>query len=102
MVSSRAMLVLLTVGRLSPSVGSVSVAGSAYLASLDCRPTTTLLRSSVKTGELAVAREQRKLAAILAADAVGYSRLMGRDESGALARLLKTVPNLFLPTKEIA
>ena len=29
-----------------------------------------------------LAREQRKLAAILAADVVGYSRLMGRDESG--------------------
>jgi adenylate cyclase len=27
------------------------------------------------------------LAAILAADVVGYSRLMGRDESGTLARL---------------
>jgi adenylate cyclase len=36
-----------------------------------------------------VAREQRKLAAILAADVVGYSRLMGRDESGTLARLRK-------------
>jgi TolB-like protein/class 3 adenylate cyclase/Tfp pilus assembly protein PilF len=34
-----------------------------------------------------VARDQRKLAAILAADVVGYSRLMGRDESGTLARL---------------
>jgi len=34
-----------------------------------------------------VAREQRKLAAILAADVVGYSRLMGRDESGTVARL---------------
>jgi adenylate cyclase len=34
-----------------------------------------------------VAREQRKLAAILAADVLGYSRLMGRDESGPLARL---------------
>jgi hypothetical protein len=34
-----------------------------------------------------VAREQRKLAAILAADVVGYSRLMGRDESGTLERL---------------
>jgi class 3 adenylate cyclase len=32
-----------------------------------------------------VAREQRKLAAIVAADVVGYSRLMGRDESGTLA-----------------
>ncbi len=32
-------------------------------------------------------REPRKLAAILAADVVGYSRLMGRDESGTLARV---------------
>src|SRR4029434_6812158 len=34
-----------------------------------------------------MARDHRKLAAILAADVVGYSRLMGRDESGTLARL---------------
>jgi hypothetical protein len=33
-----------------------------------------------------VAREQRRLAAIIAADIVGYSRLMGRDESETLAR----------------
>jgi len=33
-------------------------------------------------------RTERKLAAILAADVVGYSRLMGRDEEGTL-RLLK-------------
>jgi len=32
-------------------------------------------------------REQRRLAAIVAADVVGYSRLMSRDESGTLARL---------------
>src|ERR1700757_3485996 len=36
-----------------------------------------------------LAREQRKLAAIVATDVVGYSRLMGRDESGTLARLRK-------------
>jgi adenylate cyclase len=35
------------------------------------------------TGEKVV----RRLAAILAADVVGYSRLMGRDENGTLARL---------------
>ena len=34
-----------------------------------------------------LAREQRKLAAMLAADVVGYFRLMGRDESGTLSRL---------------
>lgn len=41
---------------------------------------------SVLTQEMPLAREQRKLAAIVAADVVGYSRLMGRDESGTLAR----------------
>ena len=48
-----------------------------------------------------VAREQRQLAAILAADVVGYSRLMGRDESsesGAGRRVPRTrVPILHGP-----
>lgn len=30
---------------------------------------------------------ERRLAAILVADVAGYSRLMGRDEEGTLARL---------------
>jgi adenylate cyclase len=34
-----------------------------------------------------LAREQRRLAAIVAMDVVGYSRLMGQDESGTLAAL---------------
>jgi adenylate cyclase len=32
-------------------------------------------------------RVERRLAAIVAADVVGYSRLMGQDEAGILARL---------------
>jgi class 3 adenylate cyclase len=32
-------------------------------------------------------RVERRLAAIFAADVAGYSRLMGRDEAGTLARL---------------
>jgi len=44
-----------------------------------------------------LAREQRKLAAIVAADVVGYSRLMGRDESGTLARLRKNRSERFDP-----
>ena len=35
----------------------------------------------------ALAREQRRLAAIVSADVAGYSRLMGGDESGTLAAL---------------
>ena len=31
--------------------------------------------------------EQRRLAAILVADVVGYSKLVGRDETGTLAQL---------------
>src|SRR5206468_4635849 len=38
---------------------------------------------SVLSGE----RVERRLAAILAADVAGYSRLMGQDEAGTLARL---------------
>ena len=48
------------------------------------RPSTILGSNG---GEVHLTREQRKLAAILAADVVGYSRLMGRDGSGTLARL---------------
>jgi adenylate cyclase len=36
---------------------------------------------------MAVERLQRRLAAILSADVVGYSRLMGLDEAGTLSRL---------------
>ena len=45
-----------------------------------------------------LAREQRRLAAIIAADVVGYSRLMGRDESGTLARLRDHRKQRFEPT----
>jgi adenylate cyclase len=44
-----------------------------------------------------LARERRKLAAIVAADVVGYSRLMGRDESGTLARLRRARSEHFDP-----
>ena len=36
---------------------------------------------------MAEERLERKLAAILSADVVGYSRLMGLDEGGTLSRL---------------
>ena len=38
-------------------------------------------------------RVNRKLAAILAADVVGYSRLMESDEEGTLAALKRHRPN---------
>jgi len=45
-----------------------------------------------------VVHDQRKLVAVLAADVVGYSRLMGRDESGTLARLREHRTRRFEPT----
>jgi TolB-like protein/class 3 adenylate cyclase len=44
-----------------------------------------------------VAREHRRLAAILFADVVGSSRLMGRDESGTVARLLDHLNRRLAP-----
>lgn len=42
--------------------------------------------------------DQRKLAAILAADVVGYSRLMALDELGTHSRLKDVLKRLFKPT----
>ena len=51
-----------------------------------------------QSGGIPLAREQRRLAAIVAADVVGYSRLMGRDESGTLAALKAVRFDLIDPT----
>jgi class 3 adenylate cyclase len=42
-------------------------------------------------------RVERRLAAILAADVVGYSRMMSEDEAGTLARLKALRRELFEP-----
>jgi len=48
-----------------------------------------MIHSAHAVGErrLATGRVERRLAAILAADVAGYSRLMGADEEGTLERL---------------
>jgi len=43
-------------------------------------------------------RVERRLAAVLAADVAGYSRLMGADEEGTLARLKEVRKTLVDPT----
>ena len=50
------------------------------------RPAYSLLTPSLSRGQ-PMARDQRRLAAIVSADVAGYSRLMGREESGTLAAL---------------
>ena len=47
---------------------------------------------------MAEERVQRRLAAILAADVVGYSRLMGKDEAGTRARFNSHLHELIEPT----
>src|SRR6266576_3655695 len=44
-----------------------------------------------------VTHERRRLAAVVAADVVGYSRLMSRDEAGTLARLKVNRQERFEP-----
>ena len=63
-------------------VGEATGVVSVALPTLGLYP-----RQASVPGERQLAQEQRRLAAIMAADVVGYSRLMGRDESGTLARL---------------
>lgn len=41
---------------------------------------------------------ERRLAAILSADVVGYSRLMGEDDAGTLSALKTLRKELFAPT----
>jgi TolB-like protein/class 3 adenylate cyclase len=48
-------------------------------------------------GGLSLREEQRRLAAILAADVVGYSRLMAADESGTLGRFRRLRAEVFEP-----
>ena len=49
-------------------------------------------------GIVAQLNGQRKLAAILAADVVGYSRLMALDELGTHSRLNNVLAEVFRPT----
>src|SRR5580692_5819458 len=46
---------------------------------------------------MTAARVERRLAAILAADVAGYSRLMGADEEGTLGRLKSLRAELIDP-----
>ena len=46
---------------------------------------------------MAEARVERRLAAILVADVVGYSRLMGADEAGTMAALKQHRETIFDP-----
>ena len=55
------------------------------IAGIDLEP--AVVEACLCFGERTLAREQRRLAAILAVDAVGFSSQMGRDESGTLSRL---------------
>src|SRR4051794_7948070 len=75
-----------------------TVAGQACPLSLDrvppkeqssrlCFRPARLARGRLWEGALRGERVERRLAAILAADVAGYSRLMGEDEAGTLSRL---------------
>src|SRR6516165_5627237 len=50
------------------------------------------------SGEVSGSRVEHRFAVVMCADVVGYSRLMGMDEEGTLARLNAIRRNLFDPT----
>jgi adenylate cyclase len=49
---------------------------------------------------MAEVRVERRLAAILAADVAGYSRMMGQDEAGTLAALKAQRSELIWPRRQ--
>jgi TolB-like protein/tetratricopeptide (TPR) repeat protein len=55
------------------------------------------LAAIIQEGDLAIDRQIRRLTTILAADAVGYSRLVGSDEEGTLDRLRDLRKDLIDP-----
>ena len=57
----------------------------------------TVIGSLAGEERLSEERVERRLAAILAADVAGYSRLMGEDEAGTLARLKSLRHDLIDP-----
>jgi adenylate cyclase len=71
---------------------------SALAFTIRMRPRADLHSAhAVKESRLATERVERKLAAILAADVVGYSRLMGADEEGTHERLKTLLRELVDP-----
>jgi adenylate cyclase len=75
----------------SMKVSHTSIASPGLLSRLS----DMVVSPAEKVGAMA---EQRKLAAILAADVVGYSRLAGADEDRTLARLRALRSDLVDPT----
>jgi adenylate cyclase len=53
--------------------------------------------SAMERSHLAIERMERRLTVILAADVAGYSRLMGADEEGTLARLKARLGRWSIP-----
>ena len=60
---------------------------SSYFIDLCAKRSTILITVNFAEGAAMAPRSDRKLAAILAADVVGYSRLVGDDEAGTIARV---------------
>jgi class 3 adenylate cyclase len=58
-----------------------------YFVDLCGKRSTILIAVNFTEGAAMATRTDRKLAAILAADVVGYSRLVGNDEAGTIARV---------------
>ena len=87
---------------LEPGIALDAVLGRLAHASRNARRLQTLHQHERLVGPrlLAEQRVQRRLAAILAADVVGYSRMMREDEAGTLVRLQTLRRELLHPKVE--
>jgi class 3 adenylate cyclase len=66
-----------------------------------CARTEKRLQRRASQGGVSLQRENRRLAAIIAADIAGYSRLIGQDEEGTL-RALRAHRNEFIDRIQLA
>ena len=89
----------LTLSVISPS--SIDASRKAHSCLDGHNPPSIISSAAITIGlghYMAEARVERRLAAILAADVVGYSRLMGADEAGTLAALKRHRETIFDPS----
>ncbi len=76
--------------RLSPGSPLAKPCGDPALSGARIGEDSVILSGGhhpLRPANMSGGRVERRLAAILAADVAGYSRLIGQDESGTLARL---------------
>ena len=83
--------------RASRSIRVTMRVSPILLVQISCWPASSIALECFRLGGLFLQQGHRRLAAILAADVVGYSRLMAADESATLALLRRLRSEVIEP-----